>query len=166
MTLRGLFQHGWFCERLGMVQVGTAEHEDPLSSKTGFLQHSQIYLMKTTAMELSGYVWKVNHNNNISGGYTCISTASTVGEPPGHLSREWTLLGTSIGWLFSHFGFPIVGMSSGSGSPEAEQDILLLSVSLGPMTLPITWRIFEAEPCWKDVFLLLIIITTKTTSAL
>lgn len=129
-----------------MVQVGTAEHEDPLSSKTGFLQHSQIYLMKTTAVELSGYLRKVN--NSISGGYKCISIVSTVGEPPGDLSGEWIILDTSTGWLFSHFGSPIAGMSSGSGSPWAEQEILLLSVSVvGPMTLPITWRIFEAEPC-------------------
>lgn len=47
------------------------------------------------------------------------------------------------------------GMSSGSGSPWAEQGILLLPVSVvGPKTLAIIWRIFEAESYQNDDFFL------------
>lgn len=73
--------------------------------------------------------------------YLCLFIASTLNEWPRHLNNEWTIRGTSSGWLFSHFG--LAGMSCGSGSPWAVQlqailskrlvkDILLLYVCCGP----------------------------------
>lgn len=89
---------------------------EQLSMKTPCPQEQVFYNTQiyTTAVVLPGYVRRVN--NGISGGHSCISIAAQW-ENHQATHRGVNPVDTSTGQLFSHFGFPTAGMSSGSGSP-------------------------------------------------